>query len=259
MNYERNGIELGLGLIGIGRSWGYKPSAIPDEKAVSLFLAEALALGIRFFDTAPSYGSSEARLGQFLKALPTQQRHHLTVATKFGEFYNENSSSTYVDHSCQALCRSVDTSLSRLGNIDILQLHKTTPEVLKSSELLHAIDYARQKGITSFGASVSDLESGRIVCKSSIFSTIQIPFNMQNHSLEEILQLAKEQNKYVIINRPFNMGETICTQSTPLPIKEAFAYIIKKGFRGVILTGTKTARHLQENIEGFQQALKNSI
>lgn len=259
MEIENSGIQLGLGLIGIGRSWGYRLSTVPDEQDVFSFLKEAFNSGIKFFDTAPAYGLSEIRFGNFLKSLKKEERMKLVVATKFGEFYDEESSSTYVDHSYKALCKSIDTSLDRLGIINILQLHKTNPEVLKSTALLNAIQYAKQKGINVFGASVSDIESGRIVCESNIFSVIQIPYNMHNKYLEEILDLAKQRNKFVIINRPFNMGEMMYTNSTQgilTSMTEAFKFITEKEFHGIILTGTKSIQHLQENIRGFQKALE---
>ncbi|MBP2630236.1 MAG: hypothetical protein H6Q70_864 [Firmicutes bacterium] len=251
------GMQLGLGLIGIGRSWGYKVSTVPEEQEVIAFLNNAMNAGITFFDTAPAYGVSEVRFGNFLKTLDKEQRSKIVVATKFGEFYDEESLSTYVDHSYKALCKSVDKSIDRLGVINILQLHKTNPEVLKSADLLNSMQYAKQKGINVFGASVSDIESGRIVCENDIFSVIQIPYNIHLDYLEDILELAKNRNKFVIINRPFNMGEMMYKSSTQEElISEAFKFITKRAFHGVILTGTKSIQHLQENIRGFQNALE---
>lgn len=257
MTNKNADIELGLGLIGIGRTWGYKSSSIPEEQNSLDFLMNAFEMGIKFFDTAPAYGLSEVRLGKFLESLDTKQRDSIVVATKFGEFFDETTSSTYVDHSYKALCSSIDQSLERLGRIDILQLHKTNVEVLQSEALLDAVKYAKQKGINIMGASVSDVESGRIVCKNNTFSVIQIPYNMNFTSLEEILDLAKENNKFVISNRPFHMGEIMYKNDfddSSATITEAFKFIVKKNFRGVILTGTKSPQHLQENLRGFQKA-----
>lgn len=259
MMMKKVGIQFGLGLIGIGRVWGYRKSGVPDENGVMLFLRKAFNSGIKFFDTAPAYGFSEVRFGRFLKTLNNVDRGNIIVATKFGEFYDEESSSTYVDHSYKALCNSIDKSIDRLGSIDILQLHKTNPEVLKSKDLIDAIQYAKHKEIHVFGASVSDVESGRIVCENDIFSVIQIPYNIHLDYLEEILELAKNRNKFIIINRPFNMGEMMYKNSDQqkcIAAKDAFEFIIKKDFQGVILTGTKSIKHLQENFRGFQKAME---
>ena len=77
--------QLGLGLIGIGREWGAEDRTVASEAQANELLRQALALNIGFFDTAPSYGASEARLGWFLSELSSEVRAGLRVATKFGE------------------------------------------------------------------------------------------------------------------------------------------------------------------------------
>ena len=80
-------VQLGLGLIGIGKPWGHTPAPVPSEREAIALLESAFDVGIRYFDTAPSYGDgvSERRLGRFLKRMPAGQRSQVTVATKFGE------------------------------------------------------------------------------------------------------------------------------------------------------------------------------
>ncbi len=155
MQLQRN-IELGCGLISIGRQWGYKQSSVPSESEARRFLEYAYTAGIRYFDTAPAYGLSEQRLGTFLHSLNAKQRQEITVATKFGEHWEQASESTRVDHSAEALKISLDNSLKLLGEINVLQLHKTNSDVLRSDSLQAAWEYARTLGISRFGASVSD-------------------------------------------------------------------------------------------------------
>src|SRR6266568_3847215 len=152
-------IRLGCGLIRIGREWGYKSKNIPSLQQAQQFLQAAVELGIRFFETAPSYGSSEQRLGWFLETLPQNIRSQITIATKCGEHWDAKKNVAYVDHSYSSLLRSIDTSLSLLGRVDILQLHKATPNVLKSKDVHKAFGYARSRGIKRFGVSLSDLET----------------------------------------------------------------------------------------------------
>jgi len=60
---------LGLGTVKFGRNEQVKyprPFAIPDDRRVAELLALALDLGINLLDTAPAYGSSEARIGKLL-------------------------------------------------------------------------------------------------------------------------------------------------------------------------------------------------
>lgn len=250
-------IQLGLGLIGIGREWGFQKSRIPDEKSVLEFLEYALDLGITFFDTAASYGLSEERFGKFLRSLGPDKRDRITVATKFGDHWNAASQTAFTDHSYDALRASLDRSLKHLGRIDILQLHRPNPEALSSDDVRRAFDYARTQGITVMGASVGDVESGNIACDDELFSIIQLPFNSANKKLEPVINRAIVKNKLLLVNRPYNMGETVQAGiGSPDDMRtEAFRLIIDKISRGVVLSGTTSEIHLKENRESFQKAL----
>ena len=81
-------VQLGCGLTALGREWGAENPKIPSEKEAIEFLEYAIKEGITFFDTAPSYGYSEERLGKVLKNLSKSEREKLTIATKCGERYN---------------------------------------------------------------------------------------------------------------------------------------------------------------------------
>ena len=252
-------VKLGLGLIGVGRQWGHAAIQVPEESAALEFLNGAYASGIDFFDTAASYGSSEDRLGKFLRTLTPEQRARITVSTKFGDHWDEKTQNSYVDHSFDALRSSLDRSLLRLERIDVLQLHKTNTQVLKSDDLRRALDYARAKGISCFGASVSDLESGRMVCESDEFSLIQCPYNAENAKFGEIIDLAEERHKLALTNRPFVMGKFLYNEDHEIVDKkarqiEAYAFILQKKFHGFILSGTKSLAHLRENLDAFTAA-----
>lgn len=255
---ERN-IKLGLGLIGIGREWPPNSgNKIPSEEETLRFLKRSYNLGISHFDTAPSYGLSEERLGNFLKSLKTDELKAIFIATKFGEHWSPTKNEPYVDHTFNALKNSIDQSISRLPKIDLLQLHKTNTHVLQSDDFLRATEYARFKGILYFGASVTDLESAQTVCQSQIFTHIQLPFNIVNTNFIEALESAKKHDKTVVINRPFNMGGVLygsSSQDVELRRVEAYKFIVRQGFKGIILTGTRSFEHLIENLAAFQRAM----
>lgn len=246
--------QLGLGLIGIGRRWGYVPGEVPSESEAVSLLEYARELGIRYFDTAPSYGASEERLGSFLKSLTNSERRELTVATKFGEHWDAARDEPYVDHSFDALRGSLDLSLARLGSIDVLQLHKTAPEVLRSDDLARAWDYAASLGIPLLGASVSDAESAATTVACERYSLIQLPFNWSNRSFSGAIDAAAARNMLVVANRPFAMGKMLY-ESEAIDRKQAFAFILRHDFRGVILSGTKNRQHLRENWRDFRDAM----
>ena len=247
-------VEFALGLIGIGKPWGFANSEVPGERQALALLERAFALGVRYFDTAPSYGVSEERLGRFLAALTPGERSAVRIATKFGEHWDAAKAEPFVDHSLEALKRSLDGSVARLGRIDFLQLHKTTPEVLGSSDLARAWDYAAGLGITTIGASVSDLESAELAIANPAYQILQFPYNAAQQTFAGVLDKASARGMKIAVNRPFAMGRMLY-ENRELTKADAFGFILKKRFAGVILSGTKSPDHLEENWRAFGEAL----
>jgi aryl-alcohol dehydrogenase-like predicted oxidoreductase len=236
-------IELGLGLLSIGRPWGHRLESPPPESEALALLEQAVSLGIRFFDTAPAYGASEAILGRFLR----EAGNTVFVSTKMGEWWDPASAASTVDHRYGSLKRSIDRSLELLGRIDLLQVHKATAENLQSPGVARAIEYARACGIRHFGASVPDLAAAEAAGRTGWCSHLQFPFNTANTGLAPIFPLARSKGLKLVINRPLAMGE--------IPSRaEAFAFIRSQDFSGVVLTGTKSIAHLTENHAAFHAA-----
>jgi aryl-alcohol dehydrogenase-like predicted oxidoreductase len=235
----REMIELGLGLLSIGRPWGQRRAPPPPEADALALLEAAASLGMRFFDTAPAYGESEAILGRFLRT-----PRDAFVATKMGEWWDPASGASTVDHRLDALKRSIDRSLERLGRIDLLQVHKATAGNLLSGDVARAIEYARGCGVRSFGASVPDLPAAVAASRTGWCSWLQFPFNSTNAALAGIFPFARANDMRIIVNRPFAMGAIAAGA-------EAFAFVRRQDFDGVVLTGTRSVAHLRENHAAF--------
>ena len=234
-------VELGLGLLSIGRPWGVRPEPPPTERAAFELLQKAVDLGIRFFDTAPAYGASETLLGRFLES----SRREVFVATKMGESWDPAAGRSTVNHSYDALKRSVDRSLELLGRIDLLQVHKSTAENLRSADVARAIEYARSCGIRAFGASVSDLAAAEVAAGAGWCSHLQFPYNRANTKLAPVFDLGREHRLKLVVNRPLAMGELSET------VAQAFRFVRDRQFEGVVLTGTKSLAHLAQNHAAF--------
>src|SRR4051812_8230698 len=107
MSIGSGALELGLGTIGLGRPWPAPDAVVPRADAVAAFLDHAISSGVRFVDTAPAYGASEARVGAFVTSLTPTLRAEIVVATKVGETWDTGTGSI-VDHSLDACRRSLD-------------------------------------------------------------------------------------------------------------------------------------------------------
>lgn len=245
-------VELGLGLLSIGRTWGVNEVPPPDEDAALSLIRAAYANGIRFFDTAPAYARSEAIFGCALSH-SIVPRDQVTVATKMGEHWDFDTNTSRPGHSFDELARSLDRSMELLGKIDVLQLHKATVENVASSDVIKAFERAASLGIKAFGASVSDLETAAAACRSGLYRYLQFPFNANNRRLEDVFGILSEHRMMAIVNRPFAMG-ALAEKRDGRTHRDLFCFIKNIGFSGIVLTGTSSTNHLLSNIDDFRGA-----
>ena len=248
-------VELGLGLINIGMTWGARPVPVPGEAESVAFIEAAYGLGFRLFDTAPSYGNtSEVKLGIFLKTLSREERGLVTVATKFGEHWDSGKGAAYGDHSYDALCRSVEQSLRRLGSIDLLQLHRTNVEVLRSADLARAWEFALKAGVKKIGVSASTPEPAALAIELG-YGVMQMPYNVTREDMGPAFREAASRGIELLINRPYQAGARLY-DAEPTDRAALFAHVLKVKFQGWILTGTRSIDHLKENLDAYRRALE---
>lgn len=247
---NQSSISLGCGLIRIGRVWGVDNKPVPSESDVQAFLEGAFELGIRFFDTAPAYGLSEKRLGTFLKNLTPEQRNKVTVATKFGEHWDDDKQEPFIDHTYEMLAMSFEKSLNELGKIEVLQLHKASTNLLEADEIDQAFSFALKSDVSFLGASISDVDTGLKACSDGRLTYIQLPFNEERMELLPVIDKAKISDKKILFNRPFAMGAVTGQPS----MIAAYKRIIDLDCPGVVLTGTASLEHLRQNINNFESA-----
>ncbi len=113
---------LGLGTVKLGRDSGvdYAHSfRLPRLREAKRLIDGARSLGINLIDTAPAYGTSEARLGELLAG----QRERWVIVTKVGEEFDGVRS--IHDFSPEHAAMSVRRSLKRLGtdHLDVVLIH----------------------------------------------------------------------------------------------------------------------------------------
>ncbi|OYU46963.1 MAG: hypothetical protein CFE31_18880 [Rhizobiales bacterium PAR1] len=247
-----DGVQLGLGLVAIGRAWGHDMAPPPPEREARALLETAFELGVKVYDTAPAYGTSERILGGFLKSLTEDQRRTIFVATKFGEHWTGDGT-TRVDHSYDALMRSLDRSVEHLRDIDLLQVHKASVAALSGDDLKWALEGAQAMDIPQIGASVSDLEAGRLAISMG-FHWLQMPYNARNTTLEPLFSEAEAGDVHILSNRPFATGALLMDapeEARDEAMRDALGAVLAHNSRGVVLTGTKSAAHLRQSLAAF--------
>jgi pyridoxine 4-dehydrogenase len=147
-------VPIGVGTWAWGNQflWGYDPA---QDAQLQATFEQAVALGLRFFDTADSYGTgrlqgrSESLLGRFRQALAPDVQRDLLVATKLAPFPWRLGRG--------GLRRAFDASRARLGGqLERVQLHWSTARYAPWQEgpLLDGLaDLVSEGAVASLGLS----------------------------------------------------------------------------------------------------------
>lgn len=175
---EKQGLQL-PGMMAVAGALGFGAAPLGNlysrvsEAQAEQTLRAAWDVGVRYFDTAPFYGSglSEQRVGRFLAGYP---RDEFVLSTKVGRLLVPDPAVPDVQHgyvgglpnrivydySADGVRRSIDASLVRLGldRIDIAYIHDVAPDT-------HGDDWLRQYAIAAEGAmrALSDLRDQGVI------------------------------------------------------------------------------------------------
>ncbi len=224
---------LGFGSAPIGNLF----RAISDDDAHAV-LEAAWAGGVRYFDTAPLYGLglSETRLNRFLRGKP---REDYVLSTKvgrlfrattpdkrdgFGKWFDVPSRNEVYDYGHDAVFRSVEFSLERLGidRIDILYAHDLdlfnhgTQAALDArlAEFMaggyRALVRLRDEGvIRAFGAGVNEWEPCAWMMERGDFDIFLLAGEyslLRTEALAGFMNPAAARGVGVVVGGPYNSG-----------------------------------------------------
>jgi D-threo-aldose 1-dehydrogenase len=212
---------LGFGTTGIGGLY-----SATTAQAAEATMETAWELGVRFFDTAPQYGSgmAERRLGAFLT---TKARDEYVLCTKVGwllrmpekgapetsNFKETPPERPIVDFSYDGVMVSVEESLKRLGveRIDVLHIHD--PDVHFSNAIegaYKALDRLRSEGsIGAVGVGMNQSEMLAEFARNGNFDCFLLAGRytlLEQGALKDLLPLCTEKNISIIIGGVYNSG-----------------------------------------------------
>ncbi|MCL4545509.1 MAG: aldo/keto reductase [Chloroflexi bacterium] len=196
-------LSLGSGWIGIVP--GQSPET-SDDIAIAT-VQRALALGLNYVDTSPSYrgGESERRLGLALQGVP---RQCVILATKVGTHPLRPG-----DYSAAAACWSIEQSLRALNTdwIDVALVHDppTLEPVFATGGTLAGLERLRAEGlIRAIGIGVQNHEFLRAAILSDRFDVVQAPYDysLMRTTALPLITLAWERHIGYINASPFQQG-----------------------------------------------------
>src|SRR5690606_3468879 len=236
---------LGLGTVKLGRDQGVKYPAsftIPDDRAARNLLAQARDLGINLLDTAPAYGTSEARLGVLL----ADQRNDWLICTKVGEEFIDGASR--FDFSPAHTRRSVERSLRRLAtdHLDIVLVHSdgNDEHIIRDLGTLETLaDLKREGKLRAFGMSTKTLAGGLLAAE--VCDCVMVTWNLAHREEVPVIDRCQALGRGVLIKKALASGHLAGAGGDP--VAESLAMIFAHPGVSSAIVGTIDAAHLAAN------------
>ena len=197
--------ELGMGGAPLGR-------VSPENASESL--RESFNQGIRYFDTAPLYGTgtSEKFFGKFLSKL---DRQSFVLSTKVGRLIKDTGNEVNItfNYKRDEILRSIEESLKRLDmdSIDIALIHDPDDHYdLALNEAFPTLDKLRSEGVLkAIGAGMNQWEMLADFARNADFDCFLVAgrYTLLDHTaLNELMPLCLERGISLILGGPYTSG-----------------------------------------------------
>lgn len=263
--------RLGYGAMRLtGQPGNFGPYA--DWEGGKQLLRRAVELGVNFIDTAEAYGpgTNEEIIADALHPYPD----NLVIATK-GGIHKPAPDNIQADGRPESLRRGVEGSLKRLklDHIDLYQLHRPDPKV-PFTESVQALAALRQEGkIRHIGVSNVTLEQLKAAQAIAPIASVQNRFSLIDRTHESILDYCSAQQIAFIPYgslgaHPLKRGAPLAQAQGALaqiaqshgvnPTQVALAWLLHRAPNILLIPGTTTIAHLEDNANAASLQLSES-
>jgi pyridoxine 4-dehydrogenase len=231
----------------------------PDPEAARRLLRRVVDLGVRFIDTADSYGPevSERLIAEALHPYPAG----LVIATKGGIVRPDRPSwvsdgrPVHLRAACEASLRRL-----RMDRIDLYQLHAVDPRVPLEDSIgelgrLQAEGKIRHIGVSN--VTVPELERARRLVK---VVSVQNRYNVADRSSQDVLAVCEREGLAFIPWSPLVQGDRDRTSPQRAALEDwgrqrglsihqaAIAWLLNKSPVMLPIPGTSKVPHLEANL-----------
>jgi len=275
-------VRVGLGLAALGRP-GYinlnHDAHLGADKSVDALEAHshsvldaAYARGIRHFDAARSYGSSEAFLSSWLSKRNIKPKEDVLVTSKWGYSYTAGfrvdtggEPHEVKEHSAANLAKQVLETAELLGEyVDVYQIHSATIDSgFLNDDVLEALAKVKEErgwrlGLTLSGTGQADtLRTALERAPSDLFSCVQATWNVYEQSVGDALLEASQKGLDVIIKEAMANGRVLRSPAVTQMADElgvtpdalALACALALPCNPVVLSGAATGEHVSSNVD----------
>jgi aryl-alcohol dehydrogenase-like predicted oxidoreductase len=285
--------RLGLGLAALGRP-GYiniehaadleHTYDVPDMEArCHAVLDAAWECGVRYFDTARSYGLAEKFLSDWLASRRVRPAD-VTISSKWGYTYTAGwnvkaDKHEIKDHSLPVLQRQASESRVLLGShLGLYQIHSATLEsgVLTNRAVLEELARMQQDGLR-IGLTLSGLDQAETLSRAlevtidgrRLFECVQATWNILEPSVGPALQIAHDAGVGVVVKEALANGRLTARNADPDfgPLRTvleeqaarlgttvdalALAAVLAQPWADSVLSGAATVDQLRSNLEAL--------
>jgi aryl-alcohol dehydrogenase-like predicted oxidoreductase len=294
----RNVSRLGIGLAALGRpayltagrerDVGAARSVVEMRARTAEVLDAAYAGGIRYIDTARSYGRSEEFLADWLRS--RTDIRDVEVASKWGYRYvgdwqMDSTVHEVKEHTLGAFRTQLCETRALLGDrLDLYQVHSVTEEspVLSDNTLQHALAQLRDDGVR-LGLSTSGPRQATVIRAAlkldvdgaPLFSSVQSTWNLLETSAAPALADAHDAGCAVVVKEAFANGrlapgsaETAGGVQELLRIAAelgvgvdqlALAATLQQPWRPRVLSGAVTVAQVESHLTGAELDLPTDL
>lgn len=239
----------------------------PANKAEAIkVLQRAVELGVNFIDTADSYGPyvSEELIAEALYPYP----EGLVIATK-GGFMRSGPNKWEMNGHANHLKEALEGSLNRLkvDSIDLYQLHRIDPHT-PFEETMEFLQGVQEEGLVKH-IGLSEVSVEQIQKAEEYFDVVSVQ-NKYSHDYrkwEDVLEYCEETDMAFIPWNPMNAGnlsnmttiEKIAKQLGVSAHQLALAWLLYHSQNNLLIPGTSSVKHLEENLEAEKIELTEDI
>ncbi|WP_421826896.1 aldo/keto reductase [Larkinella sp.] len=249
----------GMQLTGFG-VWG----DAPNRETAKAVLQKAVESGVNFIDTADSYGphTNEKLIADALH--PYQQG--LIIATK-GGFDRTGPNQWVINGDPDHIRQAIDGSLQRLKleRIDLWQLHRFDPDIPVEETLGPVVEAVQAGKIRHVGLSEVGIREIERAEKMLPIVSVQNLYNLGNRRWEAVLDYTIQRGMAFIPWYPLASGpkklaakiREIAEKHEATTAQIALAWLLKRSSNILLIPGTSSLDHLNENLAADQIVLSD--
>lgn len=285
---------IGLGCMGLSEFYG-PPT---EQRAAIRLLHEAIALGVRHFDTAEMYGigANESLLGEAFNDC----RDQVFIATKFGPMRDPDTGAfTGIDGSRENCRRAVEGSLERLNTdvIDLYYLHRVDPTTPIEETVEAMAELVAEGKVRALGLSEASGDTIRRAAGVHPIAAVQSEYSIFSRDIEDsVIPACLEVGATLVAYSPLGRGmlsgrfkeeslgegdfrsmtprfqgdalranvelvdeiEAIASAKSCLPAQIALAWVLGRGEHVMTIPGTTRLENLKANLGAYDVRLSGA-